>query len=89
MDKVRIKDRNKKIEIFRLACTMSGISINYETADLVYKIFQKMKKRGSKFNISDSAKLEFEHEQRWFAYFKPKSKLIFEEEPKEEEEEKE
>lgn len=78
MSQVRIKDRDTNIEVFRLALLMSEISTNYETADLVYQVFQEMKTKGDKFNVKDACKLKTTHEQKWLKYHNPPPELKFE-----------
>ena len=77
---VKIKDRDKKVEEFRLACTLSGISIGYETAELVSKIYEKHKELGNKFSVMHAGKIQASHEQKWDDYHRAKSKLTFEKE---------
>lgn len=74
---VKIKDRNEEIEQFRLALVMGDISINYETADLIWQIREKFGVLGGEFSVSDVCEIKRNHEQRWLDYHKPKGKLEF------------
>lgn len=75
---VLIKDREKETEQLRLALNMSGISVNYQTTDLIKKVFDAHKKHKGNFNVSHCLDIERKWEQKWHAYFKPEKDIIFE-----------
>lgn len=75
---VKIKDRDNEVEMFRLACTLAGASINYEAADLLHMVFNKLQEKGDKFDLSDAVNIQHKHEQKWFEYYKSKKEIEFE-----------
>lgn len=66
---VDIKDRDPEIEKVRLALTMSGVSIDYQTTGLVLQIIKGFQEKGGEFSIRDSAKITAAHHQKWSEYF--------------------
>ncbi len=72
---VKIKDRKEDVEHFRLALCMVGVSVNYETADLIQEIYNGLNDKGGKFTVKDAGEIESEHEEKWIKYHKPKKDI--------------
>ena len=71
---VKIKDRNKEIEFLRMACNMAEIGIDYQHADLIIRLQERLKKLKGKFSISDGVEIHHKWKQDWQNYFEVQSK---------------
>ena len=70
MSKVKIKDRETEVEMFRMALNMVGINVDYIVTDLIDDVVRKMIEKKEKFSMRDAANIQVNHEQKWEKYFK-------------------
>ncbi len=69
MEKVRVKDYNRKIHKIKTALNMVGINIDYTTTELLLASLEAVKKMGSKFSLDDATNIQFAHREKWEKYF--------------------
>ena len=70
MSKVKIKDRDKEVEMFRMALNMVGINVDYIITDLIDDVVRKMIDKKGKFSMKDATNILVNHEEKWEEYFK-------------------
>lgn len=70
MSKVKIKDRDEEVEMFRMALNMVGINVDYVVTDLIDDVVRKLIKKKGKFSMKDASNILVNHEERWEKYFK-------------------
>lgn len=66
---VKIKDRKEEIEFLRIACNMAEIGIEYQHADLIIRLQERLNKLKGKFSISDSTEIHHKWKADWEKYF--------------------
>jgi hypothetical protein len=71
---VKIKDRKEEIEFLRMACNMSELLINYQQADLIIRIQERLTKLKGQFSIEDGIEIHHKWKQDWGNYFEEQFK---------------
>jgi len=66
---VKIKDRKKEIEYLRIACNMAEIGIEYQHADLILRLQERLNKLKGKFTILDGVEIHHKWQEDWEKYF--------------------
>ena len=72
MSTVKIEDRSKEIEQFRMALNMCELYVNYQQTELIGVVLEKYKELKGQFSLEDAFKILKEHRERWEKYFKEK-----------------
>ena len=54
------------------ALRLAGLNIDYETADLILTVLEKVKELGGEYSLKDGAKVKAEHEAKWNEYYEKK-----------------
>jgi hypothetical protein len=72
VNKVAIKDYEENVHLLLIALSLTGIQIDYPTADLVYSCLKRFNKLKGKMAISDGVEIKIEHQKKWDLYFKQK-----------------
>lgn len=75
MKDVKVKDRKKEIEFFRMACNMAELGIAYQHADLIFRLQNKLSELKGKFSIDDGIEIHHKWKKDWENYFEQQSKL--------------
>jgi len=68
--KVKIKDRDKEVEMLRMALNMAGINVDHVVTDLINDVFRKLVVKGGQFSMRDATDIQVNHEEKWERYFK-------------------
>ncbi|TXG83062.1 MAG: hypothetical protein E6R13_04300 [Spirochaetes bacterium] len=66
---VKIKDYEQDVHLLKIALNMVGLSVNYETTDLINETLIVLKKKKGKMDISDTVSIRMKHEEKWTNYF--------------------
>lgn len=74
MIEVKIKDRKKEVEIFRIACHLSELGITYIQADLILKIQERLNKVNGNFSIDDGVEIFHKWNEYWQNYYSEQQK---------------
>jgi hypothetical protein len=61
-----------EVDIFRVACGISGIVVHQPTADHILQIVAKMKEKGDQFSVHDSTDIEYAIERK----YAPKKEIV-------------
>jgi len=69
---VSLKDRKPNIEYLRMALNMCELHINYQQADLITRVCEKLTELDGYFTVSDCVKIHDEWNDYWLNYFKSK-----------------
>lgn len=69
-EKVKIEDRDPKVNEFMCLLRMAGFNISYQSTDVVYDLFQIYQQVGSNINIKDILGFLEKKENEWSNYFK-------------------
>ena len=69
MNEVKISDREYSIEYLRMALNMCEIGVNYQQAELIFKVINKCDLLGGDFTIEDACTLLGKHRAKWDKYF--------------------
>jgi len=72
VNKVAIKDYENDVHLLLNALLLTGIQIDYPTADLVHICLKRFNKLKGKMSISDGVQIKIEHEKKWKEYFESK-----------------
>lgn len=67
---VKMKDRDKEIEMLRLVLNASGIYVNYQQAELINNVFQKFNELKGNFTIDDGYDILMNWKKKWEEYEK-------------------
>lgn len=67
---VKIKDRKTEVEYLRMVCNLAEIGINYEHAELIIKLQEKLKKLNGEFTLQDGIDVHHKWKQKWDQYYK-------------------
>lgn len=67
---VKIKDRNEKIEMLRMALNMAQIGVDYKTTDLINDVIIAVEKHGGKYSLRHGANLYANWISKWDNYDK-------------------
>lgn len=66
---VKIKDRKTDVEYLRMACNLAELGIQYQHADLILRLQERLKKLKGKFSLSDGAEIHHKWKEDWNKYF--------------------
>jgi hypothetical protein len=66
---VKIKDRKEEIEFLRMACNMAELGIDYQHADLIIRLQERLKKMKGKFSLKDGVEIHYKWKEDWQKYF--------------------
>jgi len=69
---VKIKDRKKEIEYFRMALNMCEFGVDYTQADLIMRVTEKLKDAKGNFNLEHGVEIFNQWKQEWEKYFEKK-----------------
>jgi len=72
VNKVAIKDYENDVHLLLNALSLTGIQIDYPTADLVHSCLKRFNKLKGKMTIKDGIEIKIEHQTKWDLYFKLK-----------------
>ncbi len=72
---VKIKDRKEEIEFLRMACNLAELRIQYEHADLILRLQERLEKLKGKFSLSDGVEIHHKWKQDWQKYIEEQSKM--------------
>ena len=72
---VKIKDRKEEIEFLRMACNLAELRIQYEHADLILRLQERLEKLKGKFSLSDGVEIHHKWKQDWQNYLEEQSKM--------------
>jgi len=76
---VEIKDRKEEIEFLRMACNIAELGINYQHADLIIRLQERLKKLKGKFSLKDGVEIYYKWKQEYQEYFEELAKAKREE----------
>jgi hypothetical protein len=65
---VKIKDRKKEIEYFRMACNIAEVGVNYTTSDLILRLQERLKEKNGEFSLDDGVEIFYKWRQDWEKY---------------------
>ena len=71
---VKIKDRKTEVEYLRMACNLAELGIQYQHADLIIRLQERLKKLKGKFSLSDGVEIHHKWKEDWINYFEEQSK---------------
>ena len=74
--KIKLEDRDLRIEYYRLAINMVGISIDYQTTDMIATLIRRIDDIGGDFTLKDAVRIQVECGQRWEEYFKKQKATV-------------
>lgn len=72
---VKIKDRKENVEFLRMACNIAELGINYQHADLIIRLQERLKTMKGKFSLHDGVEIHYKWKQDWVKYFEEQQKL--------------
>jgi len=67
--KIKLEDRDLRIEYYRLAINMVGISIDYQTTDMIATLIRKIDAIEGAFTLKDAVRIQVECGEKWKEYF--------------------
>lgn len=68
-NEVKFEDRSYTMECLRMALNMCEIGVNYQQAELIFKVIKKCDLLGGDFTVEDACDLLGEHKKKWENYF--------------------
>ena len=74
MSTVKIEDRRKDIEQFRMALNMCELYVNYQQVELILSVFAEYSELRGNFSLEDAFKILKDHREKWEKYFKKQEK---------------
>lgn len=74
MSTVKIEDRRKDIEQFRMALNMCELYVNYQQVELILSVFAEYSELRGNFSLEDAFKILKDHREKWEEYFKEQEK---------------
>ena len=66
---VKIKDRKKDVEMLRMALCMSEIWVDYQQADGIMTVLQKLEEKKEQFTLYDGVEIFRSWKKKWEQYF--------------------
>lgn len=66
---VEIKDRKEDVELFRMACNVAEIGIDYQTADLLLRISKLTDEKKGELSLSEVTAVRLKWSMDWNVYF--------------------
>lgn len=65
---VEYKDREDKINHFKMGLNLVNVNASYEMADLMYQVIKKVEEKGGKADLKDMADIQVSWERKWDKY---------------------
>ncbi len=70
MSDVKFKDREDSTEYLRLALVLAGINTDYQTTDLIQRLFKGVEELGGGFSLKDEIQIQKDWAHYWQSYDK-------------------